>query len=126
MPHTGKSVIERGQRDGGVTCVIIRERNAPRPAADLAVLDVILDAAAPRIEPDLDALAAVRADHERIHLGGAVAEWKLFVELGLELGIVVAVGLEGSGEVVGEAHPLMIVRGRISRRTGRGAARRST
>ena len=106
-----------------MTRVIIEQRHPPGLAADLAVLHIILDVAAPRIESDLDALPAIWTDDERIHLGGTVTEGELLIELGLELGVVGTIGLEGAGEVVGEAHQLMIVRGQIICRTGRNEAR---
>src|SRR5260221_7821753 len=56
------SVVERHRGDLGVSRVIIRHGHPPGPAADLAVLLVLLHVAAPCIEGDLVGLAAVGAD----------------------------------------------------------------
>jgi hypothetical protein len=55
--------------------------DAPRLAADLAILDVVLPVAAPRIEPDGHGLSAVRAGHLAFDVGRAVAQRKIAVEV---------------------------------------------
>jgi hypothetical protein len=55
--------------------------DAPRLAADLTVLDVVLSLTAPRIERDGDRLAAVRTRHLAFYVGGAIAEREVSLEV---------------------------------------------
>ena len=104
MPETRGSVVERGEPDVGLSVGVIRDRHPPGPAADLTIFDIILRVSAPGVQSDLDVLAALRADDQRIHRRGAVAEREFLVELRLELRVVCSIGFEGVAEVVGEAH----------------------
>src|SRR5258708_13200750 len=57
---------------------IVADCDAPRLAAHLAVLDVLLHGAAARVEGDLVLLAAVRARHGDHGVGAAVARVEVF------------------------------------------------
>src|SRR5258706_168935 len=62
----------------GVAVLVIADGHLPRLAAHLAVLDVLLDGTAARIEGDFVLLPAVRARHRNHGVGAAVARVEVF------------------------------------------------
>jgi len=56
-------------------------RDAPWPAADLAIFDVLLLTATPGIQRDLVDFPAVRTEHTGVRLDRAVAEGELFIQI---------------------------------------------
>src|SRR5690349_24833445 len=54
--------------------------HAPRAAAHLAILDVFLLLAAPRVEPDLVGLTAVRTRYDGPHVGGPVTQREISIQ----------------------------------------------
>src|SRR6185369_7557742 len=79
-PHSRTSRIRPDHLDVGAAVAGVTNVHQPGAAADLAVLDVFLVDAAPRIEGDLVRLAAVGALDERLRLRIAVAEGELVVD----------------------------------------------
>src|SRR5687768_369595 len=53
---------------------VVRHEHAPRPAAHLTILDVLLGRTAARIDADLVLFAAVRTGHRRAGVGRTVAQ----------------------------------------------------
>src|SRR3989442_50213 len=68
----GVSGVERLDRDVGSARRAVAHRHAPRTAADLAVLDVLLQDAASRVETELARRSAVRAHDQRLGVSGAI------------------------------------------------------
>ena len=68
-------VVERRHRNGGMAFPIELDAHEPGPAADLAVLDILLDRAAARIDQQLARLPAVWAGDPRhiVKLGTQIA-----------------------------------------------------
>jgi len=94
----------------GVTLHVVVHEDTPRPAAYLAVLDVVLRLATAGVERQDVLLAAVGAADGRFGVGCAVAEGIFFVEIFVVIG-------HGSKIAGGEAAR---VEGRGSRVEGRG------
>src|SRR5437773_6102464 len=89
------SVVECDSAYDGGSVALIMYGDAPGLTADLAVLDVILIFAAPGVEADRDRLAAIRAGDLAARVGGAVAEWKVAIEIELVVGLIVELIVEG-------------------------------
>src|SRR5207237_3617583 len=64
----------------GIALLVVRHGDTPRPAAYLAIFDVILIGAAARIDADFIGLTAVRTDHNSFAVRRAIAERKLLLE----------------------------------------------
>jgi len=72
----GRVYLDYGAPISGVAHV-----HQPRPAAHLAVFDVLLVAPTSWVECDLVCLTAMRAMDDRFRLGGSVADGKLRFDL---------------------------------------------
>src|SRR5207249_2817020 len=81
----GVSGVERLDRDVGSARRAVAHRHAPRAAADLAVLDVLLQDAASGVETELARRSAVRAHDQRLGVSGAIALGKVILR-GIEVG----------------------------------------
>jgi hypothetical protein len=68
------SVVECCRADDGGSVVLIMYGDAPGLTAHLAILDVVLIVAAPRVEADRVRLTAVRTVDDAARVGGAIAE----------------------------------------------------
>ena len=77
-----EGLIRRAERLRFERCLlVVRHRHAPRLTADLTIFDVILFRTAARIDTDFVRLSAVGAHDDALGVGGAVAEWKLLLEI---------------------------------------------
>jgi len=76
-----RSVVRRRRRYRGVALGVVVDAHAPRLAADLTILDVVLVLPAAGIDAHGDGLAAVRARHLAFGVGGAIAERKVTLEI---------------------------------------------
>ena len=74
-------LVERRHLHVGAAGRVVAHGHAPRLAAHLAVLDVVLRPAAAGIERDVHRLAAVRAVHGRRGVRGAVAAREIGVDV---------------------------------------------
>jgi hypothetical protein len=95
----GSLVVECRHRDVGFP-IVVAHADAPRIAAHLTVLDVLLRRPAAGIERDLDRLAAVRTLDRRVDVGGAITKGKFVVEVELVVRQAHREGDRGGSRVV--------------------------
>src|SRR3954469_19448192 len=85
MPRwlAARLLVERGRGHDRRAVAGVVHGHAPRPAAHLAVLDVVLRLATAGIEAHLVLFAAIRTGDAARHVGRTVAEWEIAVEVEL-------------------------------------------